>query len=350
MLTERGRRFLEHYLQLYTRLAPAGLEPCVVTVDDLDPILCVLDAVYRRHPRTAVGSLPCHAEASLGRALMLCAHGALQDKAVIVLGDSDLASLAIGLLGQILTANRGRPECQAARIVVIETDPAWIDLIRETARRKQLEIEVLRHNLRDPLPERFTGVFDTFVTDPPDTAAGRTLFLSRAIQGLRPGRGGHGLFTFAHQSPLELLQIHSNLVRMGLVAREILPICCEERIVDVPSAERQMMLLLTTAATRALVPQQSYEAPIYAGDTSPTVRFYVCTRCRARYRVGQQYAFIDVESLKRAGCARCGNKRFRYVHRVVPQAALNHLGVHLEDLGLPGLGQGPAAPVPPGGH
>ena len=33
-----------------------------------------------------------------------------------------------------------------------------------------------------------------------------------------------------------------------------------------------MMLLMTTAATKVLVPQQSYEAPIYAGDTAPTVR------------------------------------------------------------------------------
>ena len=82
------------------------------------------------------------------------------------------------------------------------------------------------------------------------------------------------------------------------------------------------VLLMTTAATKALVPQQSYEAPIYAGDTAPTVRFYVCTRCRARYRVGQQYAFVDVESLKQAGCARCGNTRFRYVNRVVPQGTL----------------------------
>jgi predicted nucleic acid-binding Zn-ribbon protein len=53
------------------------------------------------------------------------------------------------------------------------------------------------------------------------------------------------------------------------------------------------------------------------------VQFYVCTRCRARYRVGQQYAFVDAESLKQAGCARCGNTRFRYVNRVVPQGTLS---------------------------
>jgi len=321
LLTERGRRFLEHYIQLHTQHAP-----CPVTADDLVPVVRTLEAVYRRRPGALAPASA--AEGSLARALVLCAHGALHDKAVIVLGDSELASLAIGLLGKTLRVSvrrfvgTHRVLPQAARILVVETDPSWIDLIHETAQAEGLEIEVLRHNLRDPLPERLHGQFDTFVTDPPYTAAGMTLFLSRAIQALRPGGGGYGLFSFAHQSPLELLQIHSNLVRMGLVAREIIPTDAETRGQNGVGTQSQMMLLMTTAATRALVPQQPYEAPIYAGESQPTVRFYVCTRCRARYRVGQQYAFVDAESLKQAGCARCGNTRFRYVHRVVPQGAL----------------------------
>ena len=321
LLTERGRRFLEHYLQLHRRLGP---EPCSITVDDLAPVAHTLAVAFGRHPRAS--SAPqwaeLGAEASLFRALVLCAHGALHDGAVIVLGDSDLASLAVGLLGQVVGSPGARQDHRAARITVVETDPSWIDLIRETARAEGLQIEVLRHNLRDPLPERLHDQFDSFVTDPPYTAAGMTLFLSRAIQALRPGGGGHGLFSFAHRSPLELLQIHSNLVRMGLVPGEIIPAESIEERTDGPQVQAQMMLLMTTAATRALVPEQPYEAPIYAGETEPTVRFYVCTRCRARYRVGQQYAFIDAESLKQAGCPRCGNTHFRYVSRVVPRSRL----------------------------
>jgi len=322
VLTERGRRFLEHYIQLHTTGAVStGPAPCPVAVDDLVPVVDTLAAAYRRQfPSATAGNILDRAEASLFRALVLCAHGALHGKAVIVLGDSDLASLAVGLLRQALVASGLQP----ARILVVETDPAWIHLIRETAQAQGLAIEVLRHNLRDPLPERLNGRFDTFVTDPPYTAAGMTLFISRAIQALRPGGGGHGLFSFAHRSALELLQIHGNLVRMGLVPGEIIPTESAEGGVDGPQVQAQMMLLMTTAATRALVPEQPYEAPIYAGDSAPTVRYYVCTRCRARYRVGQQYAFIDVESLKQAGCARCGNTRFRYVSRVVPQSTANH--------------------------
>jgi predicted methyltransferase len=88
-----------------------------------------LAAAFGRHPA---------AEASLFRALVLCAHGALRDKAVIVLGDSDLTSLAIGLLGKTF-----RVLPQAARIVVVETDPSWIKAIDETAQAEGLEIEVL---------------------------------------------------------------------------------------------------------------------------------------------------------------------------------------------------------------
>ena len=43
MLTERGRRFLEHYLQLQVRPCGSG-----ITVDDLLPVVRKLDAAIRR--------------------------------------------------------------------------------------------------------------------------------------------------------------------------------------------------------------------------------------------------------------------------------------------------------------
>ena len=135
MLTERGRRFLEHYLQLHTRPAPAGTAGaatagadtaghslCPVTADDLVPVARKLAEVYRRHPAALAPARA--AEDSLARALVLCAHGALRGKAVIVLGDSDLASLAIGLLGQALRDARRSVGMETLRICVVETDPS----------------------------------------------------------------------------------------------------------------------------------------------------------------------------------------------------------------------------------
>jgi hypothetical protein len=267
-----------------------------------------LERIYRQSPGLAETSAPVTrlAEASVRRALALHAHGALDGKDVILLGDDDLVSLAVGFLGQAL----GR--ALARRIVVVEADPAWVKLIQAASRAHGLDVECVRHNLRDPLPEDLCGAFDTFETDPPYTAAGMTLFVSRAIQALKPGAGQQGLLVLGHKSPAELLDVQSHLVRMGLVTREVLPASGE-------SGDSQILVLLTTPATKAVFPQVPYEGSIYAGETSPLVCFYVCTRCKARYRVGQQYSFVTAESLKAAGCSRCGHTRFRYVRRIAVQ-------------------------------
>jgi DNA-directed RNA polymerase subunit RPC12/RpoP len=293
----------------------AGRGRSALAADDLAPVVERVAEVYRRHPNAGTaGQALSVAACSLRRAVVLHAHAALDGKAVILLGDNNLVSLAIGLLGQVL----GRP--LARRMVVIDTDPACIGLIRESAHQAGLEVECLRHNLRDPLPEPLSGQFDTFETDPPYTEAGVTLFCSRAIQALKPGSGQVGLLSFAPASPLEQLQLQGTLVRLGLVAREVIPGQVGENGAPASGERCQMMVLMTTSATRALVPQEPYEAPIYAGETMSTVLFYVCTRCKARYRVGQRYSFVTLDSLKAAGCTRCGHKRFRYVRRVVPQA------------------------------
>jgi len=264
-----------------------------------------LERIYRQSPGLAATPDPVShlAEAGARRALALHAHSALDGKDVILLGDDNLVSLAIGFLGQVL----GR--ALARRLVVVEADPAWIELIQAASRAHGLGVECVRHNLRDPLPEDLRGAFDTFETDPPYTTAGMTLFVSRAIQALKPGAGQQGLLALGHRSPAELLDVQSHLVRMGLVTREVLPASDE-------SGSSQIMVLLTTPTTVALFPQVPYEGLIYAGETPPLVCFYVCTRCKARYRVGQQYSFVTVESLKAAGCSRCGHTRFRYVRRI----------------------------------
>jgi predicted methyltransferase len=319
VLTDRGRHFVENYLQVKSRHDPA-CPTCqgrrIVIADDLDIVVDKLEHAYRRSPRVDVtlDQAPCVAETSLYRALVLYAHGALEGKKVLILGDDDLVSLAIGFLGQVL----GTP--LAARIVVLETDPAWIELIQTTSDREKLGIECVRHDLRDPLPVALRGQFDTFETDPPYTTAGMALFLSRAIQALKPGIGQQGLLSFGHKSPAELLDVQSHLVRMGLVAREVIPAFNEYHGASVLGGSSQMMVLLTTPATKALVPQMPYEGAIYSGELSPTVRFYVCTRCKARYRVGQQYSFVTIESLKDAGCSKCGHTRFRYVRRIARPA------------------------------
>ncbi|MBN1813241.1 MAG: bis-aminopropyl spermidine synthase family protein [Anaerolineae bacterium] len=315
VLTEQGRRFVEQDLKITTRHDPA-CPTChgrrLVIADDVQPAVEKLERVFQHSPAVDVtlDQAPCLAETSLRRALCMYQHGALEGKDVIILGDDDLVSLAIGFLGQALGSPLPR------RLTVIETDARWIDLIQDVSQAENLAIECIQHDLRDPLPEHLRHRFDTFETDPPYTTAGMTLFVSRAIQALRRGDECQGFLSFGHKSPPELLDVHLNLVEMGLVVQEMISLFNAYQGASILGGFSQMMHLLTTSAARPLVPNARYEGAIYTGESSPTTRLYACTRCKKRYEVGQRRSFATIESLKATGCTKCGNTRFRYLRRV----------------------------------
>lgn len=315
VLTEQGRRFVEGQLQVTTRHDPA-CPTCqgrrIVITRELSEVVRKLERAFGQGPAVNVtlDQAPCLAETSMRRALYMYQHGALEGKNVIILGDDDLVSLAVAFLGQALGSRLAR------RLVVLETDPRWIELIQGASDAGGLEIECARHDLRDPLPEALRQQFDTFETDPPYTTAGMALFVSRAIQALKPGDGQQGFLSFGHKPPAEMLDVHRRLSDMGLVVAEMIPAFNDYQGASILGGSSQMVRLLTTEATRPLAPDARYAAPIYTGEASPTTRLYACTQCKARYEVGQGRAFVTIEALKAAGCATCGNARFRYVRRV----------------------------------
>jgi predicted methyltransferase/DNA-directed RNA polymerase subunit RPC12/RpoP len=315
VLTERGRRFVETHLKITTKHDPA-CPVChgrrIVIAEDLRVCVQRLERILRHSPAIDVtlDQSPCLAETSVRRALCMYQHGALEGRHVVILGDDDLVSLSVGFLGQALGSRL------PARLTVVETDQRWIDLIQDVSAAEDLGIEVVRHDLRDPLPRALQRRFDTFETDPPYTGAGMALFVSRAIQALKPGDGQQGFLSFGHRSPSELLAVHRKLAEMGLAIHELIPTFNAYRGASILGGSSQLICLLTTTATKPLVPGLRFEGPIYTGEFSPTRRLYRCTHCKAGYEVGQGRPFGTIEALKAAGCGQCGNARFRYVRRV----------------------------------
>lgn len=122
-------------------------------------------------------------ESSIRRVLAMAGRGDLSGKSLLVLGDDDLISIAAALTGL------------PREVVVVEIDRRLTDFIEATAASYRLPIRTVALDLRLPLPLEFQRAFDTFITDPPDTAPGQILFLSRGISGLR-GAGSAGYFGF----------------------------------------------------------------------------------------------------------------------------------------------------------
>lgn len=316
VLTERGQHFVQEHLHVTTRhdpVCPTCQGRRIVVGQEFESSVRKMEGYFQQGPLVdvALDQASCLPETSMLRALYMYQSGALEGKKVIILGDDDLISLAIGSLSQALACRS-----LTKRLTVIEADQRWMDLIQSTSSAENLGIECIQHDLRDPLPEDLQGQFDTFETDPPYTKEGMTLFVSRAIQALKPGGGRQGFLSFGPKSPAEMLDVQRNLAEMGLAVHEVIPAFNEYAGASVLGGSSQMIRLLSTEATRALVSDARYGEPIYTGESSPTTRLYVCMQCKAKYHVGQGHPFVTIELLKAAGCTECGQARFRYVRRV----------------------------------
>ena len=145
-----------------------------------------MEAHLAAAPQTDVtlDQAPCTAETSVRRAALLYRSGALEGRRIALLGDDDSVALSIGLFGRLL-AGRQLPR----RLVVFEIDERRVAFLENAARSADLAVEIVRHDLREPLPETLLGTFDSFETDPPYTIAGASLFVRRGVELLERGRG-----------------------------------------------------------------------------------------------------------------------------------------------------------------
>ncbi len=129
------------------------------------------------------------ARTSLLRALYLLHRGDLAGKRVVLLGDDDLTSLALVLVGG------------AASLTVLEIDERLVAFLGRRLRELGTpNARVVAHDANGPLPEDLIGSADTFLCDPSRPLY--DLFLERGREALKPGGA---LYTFlfpSHSSPV----------------------------------------------------------------------------------------------------------------------------------------------------
>jgi hypothetical protein len=221
--------------------------------------------------------------------------GALDGKRILLLGDDDLTSVAIRLVGEQLGASIGGLD-------VVDVDP---DVCAFVAR---LGVEATVHDLRDPLPARFRDAADTVFTDPPYTVPGATLFLSRATDAAA-GPGRDVFLALGARRPEESLGVQRAIAEMGFTVRRLVPNFNEYLGAGVLAGTSHLYQLATTNALRPLVPGR-YDGPLYTGDVRDPGRRFKCSSCGTVQRVGRGETWPTVSALKRDGCPRCGGTSF----------------------------------------
>ncbi len=149
-------------------------------------------------------------ETTLHRVAFMWARGDLKGKELIVLGDDDLVSVAAALTGA------------PKRVVVLEIDQRLVDFIRDVAEVENLPIEVVQHDLREPLPPDIKGAFDAFFCDPTESLRGFMVFAERGIAALRgPGAAGYLGLTHCEASYGKWRGIQRSLLEAGAVIAEL---------------------------------------------------------------------------------------------------------------------------------
>lgn len=319
-LTDAGRSFVTEALGIVPKPAvprdPEGPRPRRTPprpADDadegLDPLLVPLLPAMEAHVAdgpavdVTLDQAPCTAETALRRALAMHRAGALAGRRILLIGDDDSLSVAIGLVAGAVSA-------PPRRLVVLELDPARIAHLERGAARHGIAFEPIAHDLREPLPEALAGRFDVVATDPPYTLDGMALFVSRGIEALEAGPGLKLFLSFADLSPDDRLDLQQRLSDLGLAILRMRPSFNHYGGASILGSVGQFIELETTGRTRSTTAGERFDTPIYTGEVRPRLRSYRCTECGLVTPVGAGERFATVEALKAAGCPRCGGQVF----------------------------------------
>jgi hypothetical protein len=136
-------------------------------------------------------------------------RGDLLNSNILVIGDDDLISIALGLTEL--------PQ----KIYVLEADERLVNYIRENAKKFNLSIEVIKYDVRNSLPENLLNKFDIFITDPPETLKALKTFLLRGIQCLKTQGSGYFGLTTIESSLEKWFELEKFIIEKGFVITDI---------------------------------------------------------------------------------------------------------------------------------
>jgi predicted methyltransferase len=246
----------------------------------------------------------CTVETKLRRVLAMHAARALVWRRVLFLGDDDLTSLAVAEVAHYVGA-----QADLGELAVVDVDERILRFLEPRFAALNVPATLVRHDVREPLPAGLQRRFDTVFTDPPYTAAGAALFLSRAVSALA-GPGSDIFFAFGARNPDELVRTQAAIAQMGLVVRSLVRNFNEYVGAGILGGTSHLYHLTTTAATEPAV-ATTYPGPLYTGDTPRPPRSYLCTQCATPQPVGPGERFKTVDELASARCPGCGGTSFR---------------------------------------
>jgi len=163
--------------------------------------------------------------------------------------------------------------------------------------------------LRDPFPEGF-GPFDTFATDPPYTAPGCSLFVSRALEVVVRNGTGKGFLCFGESRPDVLGEAERSLSEMGLATLEIIPGFNRYAGCSVLASSSALFHLSVPVSAHPVI-RERYDGKLYTNEFRAHPKRYTCIACKQAILVGSGMTYETIEELKKVGCPACNKTKFK---------------------------------------
>ncbi|GIW69814.1 MAG: hypothetical protein KatS3mg101_0561 [Patescibacteria group bacterium] len=151
-------------------------------------------------------------ETSLRKAAIMMGRGEVDGKDVAFLGDDDLVSLALIILG-----------AKFRSVSVFDVDKTLLAFIEGKSKEMgNHNVHIYYYDCRDEIKKEHANRFDVVQTDPPYTRYGVELFLNRSLELLKSG-AGRSIFFFYGNSQLsseKFLKIQEIFNRCGLLIED----------------------------------------------------------------------------------------------------------------------------------
>ena len=184
----------------------------------LKPVVEKLDTLLSSRPTPDFSLDQSHAETPTiaMRVAYLYEHDGMEGKELLFLGDDDLTSLATIIFAKEFGLQLGT-------VAVVDVDKRILAFIAESCNYLGCDIDTFCLDLREDIPADLANTFDVFVTDPPYTLDGLSLFIARGIEALKPGVGRQCFLSYGSKNPSDSVKVYSSIVSMGLAIQEVIP-------------------------------------------------------------------------------------------------------------------------------
>jgi len=245
-------------------------------------------------------------ETSMLRAAYMVAQGGILGRRVLFLGDDDLVSIVTLIW---VRESIGLKALSKIDVTVVDTDTRYLDFIKDICAKENLNISLMEHDLRDPLPEG-TGLFDTFATDPPYTAPGGSLFVSRGLECLVKDGTGKGFLCFGESRPDILGEVERRMSEMGLVMLEVIPGFNRYVGCSILANSSTLFHLSAPLSAHPLI-RGRYDGKLYTNEFRGHPKRYTCVKCKESVLISSGMRYETIEELKDEGCPFCNGKKFK---------------------------------------